>query len=1013
MSHGNIRNLKSDIISLNSVLSKVKIKHQDPPLELKAQSNPSILDLMRENPRVLAINPSDVRQPIRKILSEQRARKSLANPSSKHDIDFVKKRFNIPSAATINSRQLGKARYTKPKAVTRYKPTILPRQFRDNPQAEPPPITEVDVNSGILSLIHRGLIPKDVDVTPAFERGLPPLQMKVAQFHDWRDMAPPPPSIVMGSTSMGFDKLALPATSPMPGEMDLDIRALVPVKTEIKTYEQIVDSFSTHQIMFRKGKIVVTPEFQSYKRVNSEQWGVISQALAYAEEVFSKLAMPLVYLNGKKLVYLIKDELRPLKFDDLLSCIMNSTSVLPMIADPAHKFKCLLGEDLAAVKIQAAWKRFKSFSAYQQLKVLIHKSLVIQSCLRNWKRKTQTRNLIKVRETVIVKKHQQIQKAFEEKYSNFKEKPRVEIHIFSVDEDIPSVITPEVLQSSQISRIFSVKNPLVTVILITPKILSEEIKNYYYRILEIGGISNPKDRVIFIHPDILNKHNLCLRTSSLLYFSSKSIHQLKFIIGYRNAYIVPGRLSLFDVKISVLLEIPIFSGDYTEIHKLQSKSEVKFLFQRCDFPIPYTEASITSEKMLYQKLALLIFQYSEVETWLFKCNREEGSRGIAYFETSSLKIISELRKSYDLRQACEMQDLINELKCSLCSVTKYVIPTLHKDWAHYMSRFTKYGGVIQAAPVTNKAYITFPAISFLIEPDGQNYYVNSGDCLHSFDYMNAAALSPQLSLSQEDIIGILNTLAKALYSKKIYGHMTLQLVAFVDPYSESMKPVPWAVDLSLGMTRLASSYIYFHFLMGGNMDPTTGKYFMKCVEEEEEERQETKQGEGNIYHMKDQFRILLKETELFSKLPATYTGENLIFHDFNLYDVREYLLCWEMWHPDLVILDLKTFFHLCRYEGISYDLEHGKGITFLIYDLLRYGYLGSMCISSTRDDLLKMTSQMFSFLVQHAGPAPPVELEYTGKEYRPLSELIIKIRIIEKKNFKAKNRRRVDEALRD
>ena len=51
---------------------------------------------------------------------------------------------------------------------------ILPKNFRDDPFADPPPITENDIKDGMYSLLNRGIIPRDVDLTPAFERGKAP-----------------------------------------------------------------------------------------------------------------------------------------------------------------------------------------------------------------------------------------------------------------------------------------------------------------------------------------------------------------------------------------------------------------------------------------------------------------------------------------------------------------------------------------------------------------------------------------------------------------------------------------------------------------------------------------------------------------------------------------------------------------------------------------------------------------------------------------------------------------------
>ena len=47
-----------------------------------------------------------------------------------------------------------------------------------DPFAEPPPITENDIKDGMFSLLNRGIIPRDVDLTPAFERGNAPFAYK-------------------------------------------------------------------------------------------------------------------------------------------------------------------------------------------------------------------------------------------------------------------------------------------------------------------------------------------------------------------------------------------------------------------------------------------------------------------------------------------------------------------------------------------------------------------------------------------------------------------------------------------------------------------------------------------------------------------------------------------------------------------------------------------------------------------------------------------------------------------
>jgi len=68
---------------------------------------------------------------------------------------------------------------------------ILPKNFRDDPFADPPPITENDIKDGMYSLLNRGIIPRDVDLSPAFERGKAPFTHVQSQI-EMKDADKPP-----------------------------------------------------------------------------------------------------------------------------------------------------------------------------------------------------------------------------------------------------------------------------------------------------------------------------------------------------------------------------------------------------------------------------------------------------------------------------------------------------------------------------------------------------------------------------------------------------------------------------------------------------------------------------------------------------------------------------------------------------------------------------------------------------------------------------------------------------
>lgn len=52
---------------------------------------------------------------------------------------------------------------------------------------DPPPISEDDINKGMINLLNKGIIPRDVDLTPAFEKGAPPVMCKGVRFYEKRE----------------------------------------------------------------------------------------------------------------------------------------------------------------------------------------------------------------------------------------------------------------------------------------------------------------------------------------------------------------------------------------------------------------------------------------------------------------------------------------------------------------------------------------------------------------------------------------------------------------------------------------------------------------------------------------------------------------------------------------------------------------------------------------------------------------------------------------------------------
>jgi hypothetical protein len=61
---------------------------------------------------------------------------------------------------------------------------------------------------------------------------------------------------------------------------------------------------------------------------------------------------------------------------------------------------------------------------------------------------------------------------------------------------------------------------------------------------------------------------------------------------------------------------------------------------------------------------------------------------------------------------------------------------------------------------------------------------------------------------------------------------------------------------------------------------------------------------------------------------------------------RCYLYCPYIDHAGLASIEYKTFFHLCRVEGVSFDLEKRQGATFILSDTLQSGVISIIAIGN-------------------------------------------------------------------
>lgn len=195
------------------------------------------------------------------------------------------------------------------------------------------------------------------------------------------------------------------------------------------------------------------------------------------------------------------------------------------INNPKTKFKGPNGPVLAAVKLQTAWRRYKAFSSFSHLKHLMQKATIIQRKYRLFQLKKSTKDKVHMLNEQSRQVWRDMQDEFKRCWPEIKSKKRIEIHInsFSIDElKRMSIEKLKQKENSQIVRIFSLKDPNVDVIYVTPYTLTSEVYKYYMKILELVEIEDAKSRFHLVVPENYNRFHEHLSLTQALLYSPKA-----------------------------------------------------------------------------------------------------------------------------------------------------------------------------------------------------------------------------------------------------------------------------------------------------------------------------------------------------------------------------------------------------------------------------------------------------------------------------------------------------------
>lgn len=272
------------------------------------------------------------------------------------------------------------------------------------------------------------------------------------------------------------------------------------------------------------------------------------------------------------------------------------------------------------------------------------------------------------------------------------------------------------------------------------------------------------------------------------------------------------------------------------------------------------------------------------------------------------------KKSSDISEEL-IQIIHQKIHKVLPKKTVIAMPSLYQSWKEYIAAFCKHGGVIEAMP-SAFSEIHSPSVSFLIEPDGKIQVLGSYERFNGKDFVNAGCFYPQTALPDINLESISNAVGQSLYAKGVIGYVSVDLLSFPYKTNQSSHPLFWGIGINCFLNNYTSYLQFFEFLMNGKLNTTSGQYSI------------TKNGEQ---------------------------------------EERHFMCLNHLHHPGLATLPYKTFFHMCRIEAISFELENSNGITFLLSDSLQSGIITILTISQSNKQCVKYMIDTLNFITKQAG----------------------------------------------
>ncbi|NXA62201.1 IQCH protein, partial [Mohoua ochrocephala] len=873
----------------------------------------------------------------------------LKHPNNETRLPLITKKKSAPMC----SQKIGKGH-----TVT--SPWALPA-FRSLDSALP--LVGEDIPQGPLSLTGQRL------TLPAAKRTLPvpPLVSKAAPFPEFPRQHKKSAAAIYGTYSSGKGNIApLPSSNSVVSTRKSKPEWTYPaqqLESEVHIPSQTQDPCLDWDIAVHHGTVdQKAPGFLALQQRHHSSWGSIVGFLEHTEKLLKDHAVPLATINGQKLAQIASDfdfNENPTK-SDILSVIKNQSAVEKILNRPGQRRRGRGGTAVAAAEIPRRCHGAALGSGQQQWA-----AGVLGASWRSWHHLARVRNALREARHRHLENFYSRAKHLAANWNRIRTSRRTIIHIPSlgysqrIREHIPDLALQ---QNLQMGRLCDILDANVDVIYICPLALSEELLQYYNKLLGLQAAvrsGNPEDmadlqdRFKILTPEAINsfpEHHMCLAT--VLKYSPRTIQRLQVLIQSKDAYMVGGVPHQDDLAVADVLQVPLLGSEPAVAQLYSTKSGSKRIFASAGVQTPPGQWDIHSREQLFRALSQLVLDNMEVQRWLFKVDDERGGNGTAYCDViSHLECYHWIQKEWQ-RHSPEVWSKSQARELALVKISQelpgllaqHVQPVNEKrfpTWEKFLQTFLSQGGVIEAFPFS--ASITNLTVDLLIEPTGEVTMVSSGDQLHAEGPLRSSGTTiPQRSVDPAVLNSLCSKIGEVCKCKGVLGYFSVDFVAFTHPRTRERQV--WATDLDLCYSDQLALTQLLLYVTDGNLD--CGSSCLQGPLGSKESRSQRIQHEG-------------------TKPPAPSSPWCAVASS-------------QLRHSSLSGISYNLLLHTCKARGVGFDLQEKQGTVFVLYEDQERHRLGMITIGEDLQGVL-LTFARNLFIIHQEISAPNMQGETNFK----------------------------------